>query len=48
MKLLIAQAEYTFNETSMNVSNFINIAATEDNTAKTEEKPKSSTEIHIS
>ena len=50
MKLLIAEAEYTFNETSMNVSSFISIASDEAKaSAKEEEKPKASaTEIHIS
>ena len=50
MKLLIAEAEYTFNETSMNVSNFITIASNETAASeKEEEKPKgASTEIHIS
>ncbi|MDE6659059.1 MAG: hypothetical protein K2K01_02950 [Eubacterium sp.] len=51
MKLLIAEAEYTFNETSMHVSSFINVTAThaEDAEKKEEEKPKTATtEIHIS
>ena len=50
MKLLIAEAEYTFNETSMNVSSFISIASDEAKAAvEEEEKPKTtSTEIHIS
>lgn len=50
MKLLIAEAEYTFNETSMNVSSFISIASNEAAASvKDEEKPKKEpTEIHIS
>lgn len=50
MKLLIAEAEYTFNETSMNVSNFISIASNEASASEqVEDKPKaSSAEIHIS
>lgn len=50
MKLLIAEAEYSFNETSMNVSNFISIASNEATvSSKEDEKPKTSpTEIHIS
>lgn len=50
MKSLIAEAEYTFNETSMAVAGLINIASDEAETsAKEEEKPKAaSTEIHIS
>lgn len=49
MKLLIAEAEYMFNETSMNVSNFINLASGEAERAKKEDTPpKASTEIHIS
>ena len=48
MKLLIAEAEYTFNETSMNVSNFITIASNEAEASAKEEKKTSATEIHIS
>ncbi len=50
MKLLIAEAEYTFNETSMNVSSFISIASNEAAASvKDEEKlKKEPTEIHIS
>ncbi|MDE6723940.1 MAG: hypothetical protein K2J55_07070, partial [Eubacterium sp.] len=46
MKLLIAEAEYTFNETSMNVSNFITIASNEAEASAKEEKKASTTEIH--
>lgn len=50
MKLLIAEAEYMFNETSMNVSSFISIASNDNETIKKENstQTKTSTEIHIS
>ncbi|MEZ3421492.1 MAG: hypothetical protein K1V95_06195 [Eubacterium sp.] len=49
MKLLIAEAEYAFNETSMHVSNFISVASGDNEPPKPENStPKTTTEIHIS
>lgn len=49
MKLLIAEAEYAFNETSMDVSSFISVASSDTEPPKPENNtPKSTTEIHIS
>lgn len=49
MKLLIAEAEYAFNETSMNVSSFIAVASNDTEPQKSETgTQKSTTEIHIS
>lgn len=49
MKLLIAEAEYAFNETSMNVSSFISLASSDTQPVKDEDSKKTNTtEIHIS